>query len=304
MPRGNWVNIAKVAGLATLAVLAIFGLRQLQVHSDELEQYAAYRSDIHRQNAEYHIERVCPTAPSKIDCINQTRQAKRENQREEQDLAAQKITAWWTQVMGIAAMIGMALSAVGVYLVWTTFAETRRGNAIARNVQRPWMKASAEIVKFQPFSDRFEFSIAVKITNIGSMIAEDTRLNCLVMAVPMRYFSTLDSVFAQWEVEGSTLEPIHVLPNEARDPVLTGHIEYPDHMTFDTGRGKRLRVAILAYCTYRIPGEMGIQHTKQSWLIELNRDGEHFRAGLPIEDMANETVDDVMIVGAGRYSVS
>jgi hypothetical protein len=183
MLRGYRGIIAKVAGLAILAALAFVGLRQLQSYSDGLEQYAAYRSDIHRQNAEYRIKRVCPTAPSQVECVDQTRQAKRENQRAEQDLAAQKVTAWWTQVMGVAALIGMGLSAVGVWLVKTTFDETRKANEHseaalnhAKNMAvlelRPYV--AVEKIEFAGYNDLMVYpDVVIAIKNFGSTPAND-----------------------------------------------------------------------------------------------------------------------------------
>jgi hypothetical protein len=108
----------------------------LAAQSDALEQEAANRSSEYRQNAKNRIERVCATALSKPDCVAEAYQSAREQERMEQDLAAQKVTAWWTKVMGLAALIGMALSAIGVWLVKTTFDETRKANEITKTQQR------------------------------------------------------------------------------------------------------------------------------------------------------------------------
>jgi hypothetical protein len=136
MLRGRRRNIIKAAGLAALILGAYVLFSLLTQQSASLENEAAYRSDIHRENADYRIVWVCKTAPSQETCISESRQAARENEREEQDLAAQKITAWWTKVMGIAALIGMGLSAVGVWLVKTTFDETKESNRIARQAAK------------------------------------------------------------------------------------------------------------------------------------------------------------------------
>lgn len=43
--------------------------------------------------------------------------------------------------MGIAALIGMALSAVGIFLVYTTFNETRKANEIAADTAKRQLQA-------------------------------------------------------------------------------------------------------------------------------------------------------------------
>jgi hypothetical protein len=171
MLRGYWLSIIKAAGLSLLlfAVYALFST--LSWHSTSLENEAAQRAKIHGQNAENRIERVCYSPLAKPDCVDEARQAQRENEREEQDLAAQKVTAWWTKVMGLAALIGMALSAVGVWLVKTTFDETRRNNEISKYAFHP----NLDIIisedyprenSITPISNKYNLSIRVK--NNGS----------------------------------------------------------------------------------------------------------------------------------------
>jgi hypothetical protein len=55
------------------------------------------------------------------------------NERDEADLVAQRKSALWTSITGLCALIGMGLSAIGVWLVWTTFRETRRTANAALN---------------------------------------------------------------------------------------------------------------------------------------------------------------------------
>jgi len=72
-------------------------------------------------------------------CIAEAEDGYRDNQRDEQDLIAQQTTAIWTFLMGCAAIVGMMLSAVGVYLVYTTFQATQHANQLTKATQRAWM---------------------------------------------------------------------------------------------------------------------------------------------------------------------
>lgn len=101
--------------------------------SRSYERRAANASDYYAGQAEREIGQSCPRLSPDLqkECVAKAEAAARENQRSEQDLAAQQVTAWWTQVMGGAALIGMALSAIGVALVWTTFREQRRATDLA-----------------------------------------------------------------------------------------------------------------------------------------------------------------------------
>ena len=135
MPRSDRLKHAKTFGLAL--VLTFVGwtlLADLSAVSQGYEREATDRSRVYADNAEYQITHTCraKALAEQPDCIRDTQQAKRENQRDEQDLAAQKISAWWTRVMGAAALVGMGISIVGVYLIWTTFRETKESNVIAK----------------------------------------------------------------------------------------------------------------------------------------------------------------------------
>ena len=81
--------------------------------------------------------RACDRSPplDKAKCIADAREAERSNARDEYDLEAQRVTALWTGIMGMAAVTGMMLSALGVWLVFTTFRETKRSaDAAHRNI--------------------------------------------------------------------------------------------------------------------------------------------------------------------------
>ena len=134
MFRGYRNIIATVAGLAIVASAIFLLIRDLSTVDSAYRHSAANASIKYQADANSNIKERClsATAFAEEDCTAKAYEAAREGQRKEQELAAQNITAWWTKVMGIAALIGMALSAVGVWLVKTTFDETRKANEIAK----------------------------------------------------------------------------------------------------------------------------------------------------------------------------
>jgi hypothetical protein len=67
------------------------------------------------------------------DCIAKAKNEARDNERNERDLVAQNTSALWAYVMAVSAVFGVALSAVGVFLVWTTFKATREAVEVARS---------------------------------------------------------------------------------------------------------------------------------------------------------------------------
>ena len=148
MPRSGlrkhgkaWRLALALALAATIAGLSVgWGLWQ----QSEYEWKAQHQSTEHASYARNYIRNRCiGSVIDKIDCATKARDEHRAYQRDEQDLVAQKTSALWTMIMGWAATFGMVLSAVGVYLVWTTFAETRRANEIAREAlivgNRAWL---------------------------------------------------------------------------------------------------------------------------------------------------------------------
>lgn len=179
MLRSGWSKFAKIAGL-TLLICVGYGLyATLSWHSTALENEAAQRSEIHRENAEDRIKWVCGSSITNPDCITEARQTQRENEREEQDLAAQKVTAWWTKIMGVAALIGMGLSAIGVWLVKTTFDETRKANDISQNAMiadnRAWIRLEFSGDALWMYRDEITMDIIIHPKNIGHSVALDVR---------------------------------------------------------------------------------------------------------------------------------
>ena len=154
MPRGDWLKLSKAWRLALALAFAAavagasvgWGLWQ----QAEYERQAQHESAEHASYARDYIGNRCLALArlDKIDCATKARDEHRSYQRDEQDLVAQKTSALWTMIMGWAATFGMVLSAVGVYLVWTTFAETRRANQITLSEQRAWINIEVDEAKF------------------------------------------------------------------------------------------------------------------------------------------------------------
>jgi hypothetical protein len=157
MPRSNWrerFTPKLIAGIAVWTLIALIGvgaiargvLEQVEYEGRSYERSAKYTADTYSPAYD-----SCFRLPvdSQANCVAEANNEYRENERKEQDLIAQQTTAVWTFLMGCAAIIGMSLSALGVYLVWTTFRETRKANekaaeanSIAQNaskVGRAWM---------------------------------------------------------------------------------------------------------------------------------------------------------------------
>lgn len=127
----------------------------LEQHKYEAE---ASRRQTHYSNNTYTPARnACLISPVKYqaNCVAEAANEARKNERDEQDLVAQRVTALWTYIMGTAAVVGMVLSAVGVFLVWTTFRATREANEITRGIGQAQVRAyiSETGIRFEYFQD-------------------------------------------------------------------------------------------------------------------------------------------------------
>lgn len=99
-----------------------------------LWESAKYERQAHNQSAEYaeytrkKIAEACVgiSHVEAIKCRYEAFDAQREYRYNQRDLVAQRQSALWAYIMGSAAVIGMALSALGVWLIKVTFDQTRR----------------------------------------------------------------------------------------------------------------------------------------------------------------------------------
>lgn len=93
-----------------------------------------------------------------------------------EDLKAQRQMALWTRLMGAAAIVGIAISVVGIGLVYTTFAETRKANEIARaalaNSNRAWLQL--EVGPFVTFFEHTnENSVSLQIDTAANNFGQE-----------------------------------------------------------------------------------------------------------------------------------
>lgn len=86
--------------------------------------YAARNASAYSRDADNQIAEKCSHPLTRKHCANEIKQAAHENQRNEYDLYSQESMALWTAIMGAIAVIGVALSGVGVFLIWGTWKQT------------------------------------------------------------------------------------------------------------------------------------------------------------------------------------
>ncbi|ESZ88344.1 MAG: hypothetical protein Q27BB25_04535 [Blastomonas sp. CACIA14H2] len=124
-----------VAVALVFASLVTFGGIQQKIYFDLASSHAIAS----KQNALAEIRASCAVQPSPDRCRTGALRAARTEQREEYDLYSQRTMALWTAIMGIMAITGAALSAIGIYLVWRTWDATREAAESSRKTLRSYI---------------------------------------------------------------------------------------------------------------------------------------------------------------------
>lgn len=195
--RGKFTAIGLIVGsiLAVLISIAVVWWGQSQ--TAEYQQEANYRTAQEAKDTYNQIRQTCLTltAIEKANCIAIARREQRAYAREEQDLVAQRQTALWTYITGAAAVFGIGLSIVGVFLVWITFHETRRGTYEAmrsaneaEESRKSFIESERGHVKVNGVRVRLDvdhIDLAFRVENIGKALVEIDGLDRVVTYNPM-----------------------------------------------------------------------------------------------------------------------
>ena len=164
------------AALLFAAIYAIFWGLSKEVH---------YRLDAESHQAEYYRNTYSPereacitlAVKDQMHCLSKAHEAERSNERNEQDLVAQRTSALWTYLMSGAAFAGVVLSAFGVFLVWTTFNATREANAIAREIGQAQTRAYLSTIRASFSSFGSDITMRIVTQNTGNSPAKDVEIS-------------------------------------------------------------------------------------------------------------------------------
>ncbi len=172
--RGRFSALGLIAGLVFAIIFASFLIGWGNLKSAEYERHSDTNS---RHYSEYTRKKIAETCVAispieKAKCVYEAHDKEQEYKYNQTDLVAQRQSALWAYVMGLAAVIGMALSALGVWLVKTTFDETRKANEITKSQQRARIIANIEVF---PNKDHEILNIVISAKNIGHSAA----FNCV-----------------------------------------------------------------------------------------------------------------------------
>ena len=186
MPRSDWFKHPKVRlalGLLLAVLLCGGWISYGLLESANYERESAAKADNY---ARYTSDKVAESCVSispleRVKCLQEAEDAKSEYEYNQADLVAQRQSALWAYIMAAAAIIGMGLSVIGVWLVWTTFRETKRSADSAGATYDAFVALERAIIKIHldgAGEQNGRLVIGVHVTNIG-------KSSCLV-----KYFAS------------------------------------------------------------------------------------------------------------------
>jgi hypothetical protein len=176
MLRGDRGKFAKIGLGLLFAVIFATGIIGYGLwESAKYERQSNTNTNHYSEYTRKKIAETCVaiTPVEKAKCMYEARDQEREYQYNQSDLVAQRKSALWAYIMGLAAVIGMALSALGVWLVKTTFDETRKANLLTKRNARAFVEPAFRMTE----GNRF---ISSKIGIFGLNVGEGTAQNAVL----------------------------------------------------------------------------------------------------------------------------
>lgn len=196
----NTTKIGLIAGIIIAVILAAAFIGWGLLETAKYQRQADNNSHNYSEYTRNKIANTCVGLPhlEKTKCSYEATDKQREYRTNQRDLVAQKTSALWAYIMGAAAVIGMGLSVIGVFLVWTTFQEAHRQANIAemalseerearKQSNRPWVTISGTIsngvawgypkptagnAEIEP-NDQLYFGFFPNFKNIGNRVARN-----------------------------------------------------------------------------------------------------------------------------------
>jgi hypothetical protein len=237
--RSNGINWRKgvAAKLGLFIALAIsasaigwgwnYGLTQEFTYEQEARQaHAKYTKNGCNEIAKPKPQVASVKKAESEPCApNEKAQEENDNRRDYADLVAQRSSALWAKIMGIAALIGMGLSFVGVALVWTTFRETRKANDIAAKFQRAVIVPKLNIVD----SSERTYVCSVEAENVGASPAVDVHVFAIISEQMPQHHDDNSDFGGRWVVKpgkSQFLAAFHSIDGSEDGKFVFGSIRY------------------------------------------------------------------------------
>ena len=206
-----------------------------------IEAQAEYKAKQHRDGASIRAQAHCSrVAPAEIaDCVYEEHGAARDAERNEYDLQAQLVTSVWTQAMGMAALIGMAVGILGIGLIYKTFEETRRtaktaedslehARTVTELEMRPWIDCSIRPFNMRKEGDGLSIGVAIVLSNTGKSPALNVCCGVGGFTLSNDDHTKIFAFFNSQYTETGELSERTILPGSTGEVILTAVISPED----------------------------------------------------------------------------
>jgi hypothetical protein len=234
MSDSNRLRNYMLGFLAGLTLASVVGY-SFWTAASKLENQIALQTQ--KEAAQYadpaYVGVECETAaapPSSRDnCITAEQEAANEAERNSYDLEAQQTVAVWTRVMGKAAIVGMGVGILSLFLIFVTFWETRKAadagreaNAIAKDQQRARIVVSARLEA----RNLAESQIVLSCENLGLSPALNVRCGTMIDLDPPKYPPKIEEFGHSRTVKAGGVEDLAVMDGHVVHGTIVGFIKY------------------------------------------------------------------------------
>lgn len=285
---GLWIvlGIIALAAVVWLMVMADRSYVEQTIHNE----YASKRAQTETKR-EFQDKCSVLTAPGEIaNCLTEYIESRRETERAEENLYAQRQMADWAYwILAATLLVGFVSAGVtgaGIYFVKRTLEETSRqaeaavlGNAIMMEGNRAWLKVKVAPngpIDISP--DQISMRFKSTITNIGNRPAINVKVHHRIInstifwatdeAVPNFLKEIINSKLHKWP--GRVIFPGE--PFKTNN--FSGSVRRDEGPDFHDPSIKR-RLCFIVCVTYRANPSDTYFHTAEIYLIEETPDASH-----------------------------
>ena len=203
-----------------------------------------------------------------------------------EDLDAQRDMAKWTRIMGIAAIVGIILSGIGIGLIYSTFVAAHKANQIALSAQRAWLTLEIEnegALRILP--ETADLNIKWTIKNIGREVAKNLRIVAYLTTLKKGAGPTDAVRLAEQETISQVMRFAYLLPGQSISNVTAAAIL--DINGFAQSHGfsdERLPLFVVAEVEYQLVNDGPNEPRRVTEVIRYVKTRGADLDGYPIEE--------------------
>lgn len=300
------------AGLVCALVLAC-GVIQHAIYYQKASRNAEYYS----RDAKNVISVLCQKIVTK-DCADRTREisdAAHQQQREEYDLYSQQAMALWTAIMGGMAVLGVFLTAIGVWFIKRTLDATldavedtgnatdamiRQTNLMEQN-QRPWLMI--DDFKFdgpKTVETAWWIDFSFSVRNIGNSPAKNVLIQSRWFRTEAEAYDAISSqIFPETTYFKRDVRRPIMMPNDTE--LSSGQAAYNSNPDGDLRNAGDISVMWIVVKIEYLSAANGVEHVTMEAFIPTPREWAGAKLSFILTAVSGETDKYGGAVDARRF---